>query len=61
MRLVGTILWAVGGAVAATALIVVTISAAGGEIERADAAVAGVIGIVATVVALIGVGVFRGR
>ena len=59
MRALGTILWATGGAVLGSALIVIAIYAAGGEIEASDARFAGMVGLLAAAVALIGVRVFR--
>jgi hypothetical protein len=61
MRALGTILWAIGGAVLGSALIVIAVYAAGGEFEASDAAFAGIVGVCGATVALIGIVVFRKR
>ena len=59
IRALGTILWAIGGAVLGSALIVIAVYAAGGEIEASDAALAGVVGVFGGTLAVIGVAVYR--
>ena len=55
MRLLGTFLWVVGGALAAVGTIVVGVFLAGGEVESADAAVAGGTALVGVAAAVVGV------